>query len=377
MQSKDGAFYSSLDADSDGVEGQFYLWDKAEVKKLLDEKDYPVACMYFGLDQAANCEGQWNLRRSTSPESLAEKTSQSVPALDQQLKQIKQRMFQQRSKRVRPHRDDKIMVGWNSLVINGLAKAAMAADEKSYYQTGKAALDFIRKRLWRNGSLHTAGVESGEHWHSAYLDDYASLIEAILSMLQYRWDDDDLRFALQLADAALEKFEDQQNGGYFFTAADQERLLQRPRLLHDDSAPAGYGVLALSLMHLGWLCGREDYLSSADKALAGAAETLERGPQNCSHLLLLHEEIKNPPPLVVIRSLDGHGRDWLAAARKTIGRKLCFDVPADAKPPPALAAKKTLAQTAAYLCYGTHCSQPIDKHTRIQAAIKSINKDGL
>ena len=356
MTATKGAFYSSLDADSDGVEGQFYLWDKTAVKELLTPTDYALAAMYFGLDQAANCDGKWNLQCRLDAATIAKKTSQLQAALQQHITNI---MVQARAQRVRPHCDNKIIASWNGLAINGLAKAAMAGGEDSNYQAAKTALDFIRTHLWRDATLYTAGTEDSQQWCDGYLDDYALVIDAILSLLQYRWDDNDLYFALQLSDAALEKFEDQQHGGYFFTAADQTSLIQRPRILHDNSAPAGYGVLALNLSYLGWLCGRENYLTSAGRALAGAAETLAEEPHHCAHLLFLSEEIKNPSPIIIIRSAGDEQQAWLDIARQSVGKKLCFAIPADASLPPALASKKPNPHTIAYICYGTRCSPAI------------------
>ena len=370
MRTPGGAFYSSLDADAEGVEGQFYLWDREEVKSLLSAEDERAAAAHFGLDQPANCEGKWNLRCRYAMRPPTEKAAETNPPPQEQMKKIKRQMWQAREQRVHPQRDDKVISGWNGLAIKGLARAAIAEGEQSYYQLGKEALACIRRHCWLNNALHTAGLEGGQQWQNGYLDDYACLIEAILHLLQCQWCDDDLHFALQLADAALEKFEDKDNGGYFFTDSSQEQPLQRPRLLHDESLPSGYGVLALSLHYLGLLCGREDYLDSASEALASSAEALERSPHNCSHLLMLHEETRNPSPLLIIRGAGDEGRAWLRSAQARRGKKLCFLIPAEADLPGPLAGKKATGQTTAYLCRGTGCSPAINSFQDLERQFK-------
>ena len=380
MQAPEGGYYATIDADSEGGEGTFYVWDKREVTALLDPEDAEIAKRYFGLDKAPNFEGKWHLRVSTPVESLAKDLNTEEETIRAGIERSKRILFSHRRSRPRPGRDEKIITSWNALMIKGMAKTARLLGEEACFESAKRALAFIHAHLWRDDRL-LAIHKDGRARFSAYLDDYAFLLDALFHVLQYRWGDDDLAFAIKLADAILEHFEDSDKGGYYFTAHDQEQLIQRPRVLHDEATPSGYGVATLLLARLGLLCGNEAYVDSANRALAQAAQTMHGATVSCATLLRALAEQHEPPEIVIIRVADAAtataSRRWLQAAHRHYSpSRFCFEIPESAtRLPRFLRDKKTRGDTTAYLCRGTHCLVPVDTFDDFTKALAQTTPD--
>jgi uncharacterized protein YyaL (SSP411 family) len=224
MQSPEGGYYSSLDADSEGEEGKFYVWVRQDVRQLLDESEYRLFSRRFGLDRQANFEGRWYPHVFVDWEQLAEESSMDIQEVRASVDSARAKLFAAREQRVRPGRDDKVLTSWNALMIKGMAVAGRHLDRADWLASGDAALDFLRTRLW-DGERLLATYKDGRAHLQGYLDDYVFLIDAVLELLQARWRDGDLRFALELAEVVLERFQDRENGGFFFPWATS---LRRP-----------------------------------------------------------------------------------------------------------------------------------------------------
>ena len=372
MQSPEGGYYATLDADTAGGEGAFYAWEKEQFLETLSPQDADIAARHFGLNKVPNFEGKWHLHVAAGTEEIAKTCDRDVASVQASIECAKRALFTRREQRPRPGRDDKIITGWNALVIKGMAQTARLLVADDNYASARAALDFIRTQLWRKRRL-MATYKDSRAYLSAYLDDYAFLLDAVLHMLQYRWRNDDLTFALQLADAILELFEDPERGGYYFTAHDHEQLLQRPRTLHDEATPSGYGVATLALMRCGLLCGNERYRESADRALLQAAAVMSNTPHVCTTLLRALREQHEPTEIIIIRAKnDDTLARWqaLVVRHHTVGR-LCFAIPAgrDADLPEALCAKPLRGEACAYICHGTSCLAPVESLDQLSAVL--------
>ena len=287
MTSPAGAFYSSLDADSEGEEGKFYVWDPAQVALLLTPQESALARRHWGLDQPPNFEGlHWHLK-------IAAPVADGEVSL---LESARAKLFTARAQRVRPGCDDKILTSWNALMIEGLARAARVFDRPDWQAAARRALDFLRAHHWRDNRL-LATSRHGKAHLPAYLDDYAFLLMAVLELMDADPRPADLEFASQLAEALLTQFEDDKNGGFFFTAHDHENLIQRPKTAHDNALPSGNGVAALALQRLGRLTGETRYLDAARRTLGAFAAELGQQPGGCATLVLALEarEDVNPP----------------------------------------------------------------------------------
>ena len=287
MTSPEGAFYSSLDADSEGEEGRFYVWDRAQVALLLTPQESALAGRHWGLDQPPNFEEHhWHLK-------VAAPMTEGEAAL---IESARAKLFAAREQRVRPGCDDKILTSWNALMIEGLARAARIFDRADWRIAARRALAFLRTNHWQNGRL-LATSRHGKAHLPAYLDDHAFLLAALLELMASEVQPADLDFARQLAETLLTQFEDKENGGFFFTAHDHETLIQRPKTAHDNALPAGNGVAALALQRLGQRTGETRYFNAAHRALDAFTAQIGQQPAGCATLVmaLAARRDVNPP----------------------------------------------------------------------------------
>jgi uncharacterized protein YyaL (SSP411 family) len=346
-----GGFYSSLDADSEGHEGKFYVWTRPEVQGLLTSGEYAVFAPRFGLDRDANFEGQWHLR--VCEPASDESTSAMIDA-------ARAKLLAARNHRVWPARDEKVLTSWNALTIKGLAVAGRVLQRPDLIDAASAAVDFIRHTLWREGRL-LATYKDGRAHLPAYLDDYAFLADALLELLQSRWRSSDLDFARELLDVLLAKFQDVENGGFYFTASDHDRLIHRSKTFSDDSVPSGNGVAASVLCKLGYLLAETRYLDAAERTLKAAAALTLEYPQAHMSLLNALEDFLASMQIVIIRGTAADGERWARELSAVYApTRMVFAIPDDAPGlPPALAAKPASGAVTAYVCRGMTCGAPL------------------
>jgi len=360
MRTASGAFHAALDADSEGVEGRYYLWTPEQVRPIVGGADYPSFAFRYGLDRPANFEGAWHLRICHDLAEVAERFAIDAEDCAARHAEARDRLLAARAGRVPPGLDDKILTAWNALAIRGLATAARVFMRDDYASLAHRCLDAIRSECWLDGRLLALSRNSGKRL-PGYLDDYAQLLQASLDCLQLEWRGEILEFAIELANQLLGRFADGAHGGFFFTAADHERLIQRPRSWQDEAMPSGNAVAALALQRLGLLLGREDYTRAADKALQSVADNVNASPLYAAGFVALLEAQHRPPMRLVVR---GGGAD-LAAWRAAILPRLrprqyaCF-IPADAAGlPDELDKQSSETLPAAWICEGFSCRAPI------------------
>ena len=267
MQSPEGGYYSSLDADSEHEEGKFYIWTADEVKALVTDGEYAIIALQYGLDGAPNFEGKfWHLRVTMPLAQIAQKTGVPLAECEARLASARGKLFAAREMRIRPGRDEKVLASWNALMIKGMARAARVFDERSWLESAQRAVDFIRRVMWRDGRL-LATCKDGNAHLNAYLDDHAFLLDALLELMQAEFRACDFEFARELAELLLAQFEDREHGGFFFVSHDHEQLIHRAKPGHDNATPSGNGVAAIALQRLGHLIGEPRYLAAAERAL--------------------------------------------------------------------------------------------------------------
>ena len=370
MRLREGGFYSSLDADSEGHEGRFYAWERSEVQSLLTPREYSAFSTRFGLDRSANFEGAWHLHTYASLDEIAGALEDSAQAVAALIESSRAKLLKARNLRVWPARDEKILCSWNALMIKGLSIAARVLRRPDLAEAAGTALDFVRHHLWRDGRL-LATYKGGRAHLPAYLDDYAFLADALLELLQTRWRSSDLDFACQLADVLLDQFEDKDNGGFFFTARDHEQLIHRSKTFGDESVPSGNGVAASVLTRLGYLLGETRYLDSAARTLRSAWAGIQEYPQAHMSLLNALEDFLSAMQIVVVRGEASSAAQWAGALSQLYApTRMIFAIPDDAQLPPALAAKRPGETTIAYLCSGMTCSAPLANLEEVTRTLK-------
>jgi uncharacterized protein YyaL (SSP411 family) len=370
MTAASGGFYSALDADSEHEEGKFYVWQREEVRAPLTQEEFAVVDAHYGFNRPPNFEGMaWNPIIAMRLDDVANALGITLEEASARLRQARSKLFAARSKRVRPGLDDKILSSWNALMIGGIARASRSLRAPALMGLADNALDFLYEAAWHDGRLYaSAGVAL-----PAYLDDYAILLDALIEVLQCRWSDRDLAWAINLADVLLERFEDRERGGFFFTAHDHEALIQRPKPWSDDAVPGGNGVAARALLRLGHLLGETRYLNAAERTLRAAYSTMQQMPQGCASLLRALNDFLHPHTHVVIRAAEGEAAAWNAALLDiALERTNVYVIPPGAENPPGiLAAQAHIAGGVAYVCRGLSCLPPLSDPTKLATTLRN------
>ena len=372
MRSPQGAFYSSLDADSEGHEGKFYAWDAQQVRGLLPATQFAPFAARFGLDREPNFEGLWHLHAWRPVDEIAAALGRSEAQVSAEIDAARATLLAVRARRVRPGRDDKVLVSWNALLIRGLAIAARALGRAEFAAAATEALNFIRGRMWRDGRLLATALGDEAHL-DAYLDDYAYLLDAILELQQVRVRAAELRFACELAQVMMDRFHDAKHGGFFFTADDHEQLIHRSKVFADDATPAGNGIAALGLQRLGHPLGRPEWLAAAEGTLRAAWRGMAQRPQAHVALLAALEELVHPPQIIILRGEAAQIEDWSRQlARLYAPRRLVLAVAADAEDlPDALADKPAKGPALAYVCSGSVCAPPVTTLAQLIVSLRA------
>ncbi len=376
LRAPGGAFFSTLDADSDGEEGRFYVWKPEQAQGLLEAEEYAVLAASFGLDQPANFDGHWHLRLMQSLEDSARAAGLNISAAQRLLDSARSKLLAAREARSWPGRDEKILVSWNALTIRGLAIAARALHRDDLATAAAHALDFIRNELVVKDRLF-AVYKDGCARLPAYLDDHAFLLDATLELLQACWSTEHLQFALWLAERLLAEFEDSERGGFYFTGAQHEDLMHRSRRMSDESLPSGNAVAALALNRLGHLLGETRYLDAAERTLRAAWPALAEFPHGHASMLHALEEYLEPPVSVILRGEPDELHSWLGELNGHYApRRQVFGIPTDAQVLPGLLAERRPGDaTRAYLCRGTRCLAPIDSLAALAAELSEASRD--
>jgi uncharacterized protein len=295
-----GGFYSTEDADSEGEEGLFYTWTPDEIEAVLGDERGATFGRVFDVTDVGNFEGRNILNLPKSIEQSAKLLKRTPEDLTAELQKSKQQLFDVREKRVHPAKDDKVIVAWNGLMIDAMARAGAALDDPKYVLAADAAGEFILQHMRTDDGrlLHT--WRGGKAKLDAYFDDYAALANSLVTLYEAtgneRWIDESVR----LVDVMLEKFADPAGGGFFYTATDHEKLLARTKELTDSSVPSGNALAATALLRLGKLLGRTAYIDAATKTIGAATPIIERAPMAAGQMLLALDRLLGPSHELVL-----------------------------------------------------------------------------
>jgi uncharacterized protein YyaL (SSP411 family) len=382
-----GGFYSTEDADSEGEEGKFYVWTPQEIEVVLGPEAAEIFCYVYDVSEPGNFEGHNILNLPKPIATCAQLKRRDVEKLRAELAAARSKLLAVRCQRVRPGRDDKVIVAWNGLMIDALARAAGALDEPRYLQAAVKATDFILREMRRADGrlLHT--WRAGQAKFDAYLDDYASLAGALVSLYEATFDEHYIDEAVRLVETMLTRFADSAAGGFFYTADDHEQLIARHKDIQDGSVPSGNALAATVLVRLGKLTGRVTYLEAAEKAFRVASALMERAPTAAGQMLLALDMFLGPTPEIVLLG-NPNQSDTAAVLQELRHRFIPNKVVAlrdistsEAVRSPALnslfAQKSPLdKEPTLFLCRNFACEAPICGPTETLARIKALASAG-
>jgi uncharacterized protein YyaL (SSP411 family) len=386
-----GGFYSTEDADSEGHEGVFYTWTPDEIEAVLGKERGKTFCRVYDVTDVGNFEGRSILNLPKTLEQCAKILGRDYGDLLLELYEDYAKLSVAREERVRPGRDDKVIVSWNGLMIDAMARAGSALGKPEYISTAEGVASFICSRMRRDDGrlLHTC--RHGQAKLDAYLDDYTSLANSLVSLYEATFDERRIDEAVRLMDIVLKEFADPAGGGFFYTAADHEKLIARTKELTDSSTPSGNGLAATALVRLGHLLGRNDYLDAAERTLAAALPIMQRMPTAAGQSLLALDRYVGPSHELVLvgdmarddmkRAIAAIHRCYLprtvlamrdsASGDPTGARSGHLDKMFAGKEPPD-------GQPVLYVCQNFACRPPVAGLPAIKAALDAISpsRDG-
>ena len=276
MMSSEGAFYSAIDADSEGVEGKYYVWSKEEIIQILGSELGALYCNLYDITTEGNFEGK-NIPNLIDQDldGFAEENNISLEELNSKLEEARLQLLEAREKRIYPHVDDKILTAWNGMMIAALAKAGRVFSEEDYTKMAIEAMNFIEQRLYVDNRF-MARYRDGETKYKAYIDDYAFLLWGYIELYQSTFTSDYLTQARQLADQMLLLFWDNEHGGFFFSGNDSEAMIARDKEIYDGAIPSGNSVAAVMLTRVGYLTGEMTYLDKVEEMFYTFFEDVNR-----------------------------------------------------------------------------------------------------
>ncbi len=307
-------FYSTQDADSEGEEGKFFVWSEDEVLAVLGPEDGRLFCYAYDVTPRGNWEEHNILNRPKPHEQAAKVLQVETQELEAVLNRCRQKLFDVRLRRVAPGRDDKVLVSWNGLMIAAMSQAAQVLEEPRYADAARAAADFILQSMQEADGRLRHSFKDGKARFTAYLDDYACLIDGLVDLYQATFDVKYLDAACKLAEQMVSRFEDPQGGGFFFTAIDHEQLIARQKDTQDNATPSGNGMAAFALARLGTLCGNAQWLGKAYATLEAMSGQLEKLALASGQSLIALDFVLGPTHEIVV--CDALGATSAAAANR-------------------------------------------------------------
>ncbi|MEM8965024.1 MAG: thioredoxin domain-containing protein [Bacteroidota bacterium] len=365
MTSSEGAFYSSLDADSEGEEGKFYVWDQAEIEQVLGE-DAPQFVEYFNISSKGNWEEGKNILYPG--QRLTSATDQSTAELSQTIQQAKERLLDYREQRTRPGLDDKVLTAWNAQMLNGYVNAYRAFGEYHFLQIALTNADFLKEKIMQDGFSLTRSYKDGVASIEGFLDDYAFTIAAFINLYQATFDETWLYTAQSLTDYVLEQFSDEDSPLLFYTSNRHASLIARQKEISDNVIPSSNSVMAQNFWTLGLLLANDQYTTQAKTMLATMYSTVQEYPNfhaNWASLLgqVIHEPyevaILGESPQIIRQALD---QQYLPNVLFLGG---------ESEGSLALLENKLVeGQTTIYVCQNKICKMPVTQVDRALAQIR-------
>jgi uncharacterized protein len=386
LTSPEGAFYSAEDADSEGVEGKFYLWQESQIREILSQSETELATRFFNISKDGNFEshdgshGQNILHLRVPLTEAAKSSGMSETELENKIAVIREKLFISREKRIHPYKDDKILTDWNGLMIAALALGAQVFENERYALAATRAADFVLTNLRDDKGRLLHRYRDGEAAIRGIVDDYAFMIWGLLNLYEATFDIRCLQNALDLATIQLEHYWDKNNAGFFFTSDDGEVLPVRQKETYDGAIPSGNSVSALNLIRLSKLTGRAEYADHAEKIFSLNSSQVRQIPQSFAMLLAALDFAYGPSSEIVVvgdpEKTDT--ADMLQAIRgKFIPNKVVVYRDPDKQIPllDSFSANSSLnGKATAYVCQNHKCELPTNDINQLLRILEATAK---
>jgi len=376
MRTPEGGLASSLDADSEGVEGLYYVWTPEELREVLGDELGSRAALWFGVTPEGNFEhGKSALWRPDPAEEVAQRLSTDVPTLEREMAAARPLLLEARSRRIAPGKDDKVLAAWNGLALSALAQAHQVLGEDSLLEVGRGVATYLLEGMRDEAGRLYATARHGRAHLAAYLDDYAFVIQGLLDLYESDFDVHWIEEALALNEILTDCFEDSKKGGYFTTASDHERLIARMKVPFDGALPAGSAVQVLNLLRLGALTGDPEHRARAERAIRSVGRAATGHSRAFSQLLLAVDHLHGEPREIVLAGEPGDPafETLLGTVRRTyLPQRVVAHAGADADAEllPVIAGKTApTGEARAFVCRDFTCGVPAKTAEELEAQL--------
>ncbi len=380
MTDDSGGFNSTEDADSEGEEGRFYVWTPDEIIDVLGRARGERFCTVYDVTPRGNFEGHNILNLKQPLAQIAAANKWDLPSLERELAEDRAKLLEVRDQRIRPGKDDKILTNWNSLMIDALARASDVLDEPRYLAAAQRAATFILQKMRGPDGRLLHSYRHGVAKFPAYLDDYAYLINALVSLYEADFNETWIDEAAALTNIVLKHFADPVDGGFFYTADDHEALISRQKDVQDSSVPSSSGMTATAFVRLGTLLGREDLLAAARDSLSSAVGLMEKVPTAAGQSLIATDLLIGPmQEFVIVGTQQEELEDVALALRQKLLPNAVVALrnlsPTSTRSPlldPLFAGRETAQATTLYICQNFTCQAPLVGWEAIASAIQKL-----
>jgi uncharacterized protein YyaL (SSP411 family) len=378
MTSREGAFYSAQDADSEGVEGKSFVWSAEEVNGVLGEPAASEFTYVYDVTPSGNWEGRNILHRNKTDEQDARMLNMPLSELRRIVREARFRLLEVRNRRVQPGRDEKILTSWNALMIKAFAEAAQVLEKPEYARSASRAAAFILTGMRDpDGFLFRTCTAGSRARLRAYLEDYSYLIDALVSLYEATFEARWIEEAVRLAALMVDQFWDEESGGFFYTGRDHEVLISRTKDPQDSSIPSGNSMAAMGLLRLGKITGRAEWVERAEQTLTVFSGLMESAPTAAAQLLLALDfylgpvqefavvgDFSDPEMTRVLRAIRIPFRPKKVLAMKSVSAQ-----PEIEKVVPLLAGKPAGARVTTYVCENFSCRAPLIGAEALEAVL--------
>ncbi len=367
MLNAEGGFYSALDADSEGEEGKFYVW-KAEQLRELTGEDFEWYGDFYNVKSGGNWENGNNiLHKSQSASSFAGNRNIDPAEFDKKLKEWNRTLLNIRNNRIRPGLDDKVLTGWNAMVITGLVEAYKAFGDESFLDLATRNGDFIRQNQLKDGQLLRT-YKDGQSRINAYLEDYAFTIRAFISLYEATFDEEWLREAGKLTEAVISNFYDDSEKLFFYTSEHSEKLIARKKELFDNVIPSSNSQMAINLHLLGLILDKKEYTQLSEDMLRQVTQLVKQEPSYMSHWASLYLMKSNPTAEIVI--VGPEYKEFASdISYRYIPNSIVMATEVESSLPLFEGRSARKGETTVYVCYNKACKLPV---TTVADAIKQL-----
>jgi uncharacterized protein YyaL (SSP411 family) len=368
-----GGFYSALDADSEGEEGKYYVWNKSEVESLLGE-DADVFCNYYDITDGGNWEGKNILHAEKPPEQFAQENKVFIERVNKILETGRTKLLEQRKGRTRPLLDDKIILGWNALMNSACSKAFAATGNAKYREMALANMKFLLEQFASDKPdefLHT--WKNGQARFPAFLDDYAFLIQALIHLQEITGDVTWLNKAKDITAGVVRNFGDENTGFFFYTRADQQDVIVRKKEIYDGAVPSGNAIMAAVLYQLSIYFDKSDWRQRSSEMLRYLGQVITRYPTSfgCWDCLLLEMTMGTIELAITGRDFNSIHQQLLA---QFIPNKVVMATAVENEQFALLAGKPIAETTEIYVCKNFTCLKPVTSVNETMSYINGIKR---